>query len=359
METYALLGAVVLEDRVVPDGAVIVENGTITYAGRASGICLPENVRETDGLIAPGFIDIHCHAGGEWYCHENPRAVAKYHLEHGSTGMLFTMYRSVPVEMMIKHTYEIKALMPELTNVLGVHLEGPYLNPVYGAGEGVEVPIRKDDYVTLAESGIIRQWTCSPEFDGAEEFIRDIASMGIVPAIGHSNASPEDVNRAVDAGARIVTHLFDATGSSVEPTRCRGTIETSFNTAVMIKDNLYYELICDKNGIHVRPEMAKLAIKTVGVDRIVGITDCCTGSPDDSDVNMLGTDLMGSKMTMNMAAKNFYALGLTVPEVFRVCSLNPAKALGIDGAVGSLAPGKRADILILDRDLELREVLKA
>ena len=64
-------------------------------------------------------------------------------------------------------------------------------------------------------------------------------------------------------------------------------------------------------------------------------------------------------MTMNMAAKNFYALGLTVPEVFRVCSLNPAKALGIDGAVGSLAPGKRADILILDRDLERREVLKA
>lgn len=359
MDTYALRGTLVLEDKLVPDGALIVENGKVKYAGRASGTVVPEDARSVDGLIAPGFVDIHCHAGGAYYCHENPREVANHHLKHGTTGMLFTMYRNVPVNMMIKYTYEFKELMAELTNVLGVHLEGPYLNPRYGSGEGKDTPIIEAEYKALAESGVIRQWTCSPELAGTEEFIKYISSVGIVPSIGHSNASPEDVARACKAGARITTHLFDATGSAISPTRYGGTIETTFDFAALTQDELFYEIICDRNGVHVRPEMTKLAIKTAGIDRIVGITDCCTGSEDDSDVNFIGDDLTGSKMTMDKVARNFYNLGLSVPDVFKICSLNPAKAIGVDNEIGSLLAGKRADVLILSDSLELQDVLKA
>ena len=144
MDSYTLLGSLVLPDRIVPDGVLEVENGVIKYAGRACGTEIPHGARRVDGLIAPGFVDIHCHAGGKFYCHDNPRAVAAHHLAHGTTSMLFTMYRRIPIADMLKHTLEIKALLPELRNVLGVHLEGPYLNPDYGSGIGVETPVREE-----------------------------------------------------------------------------------------------------------------------------------------------------------------------------------------------------------------------
>ena len=359
MDSYTLLGSLVLPDRIVPDGVLEVENGVIKYAGRACGTSVPHGARRVDGLIAPGFVDIHCHAGGKFYCHDNPRAVAAHHLAHGTTSMLFTMYRRIPIADMLKHTLEIKALLPELRNVLGVHLEGPYLNPDYGSGIGVETPVREEEYMPLCETGIVRQWTCAPEMSGTEKFIRDITSHGIVSSIGHSCASPEDVALAADAGATLVTHLFDATGNAISPTRYGGTLEVSFDSAVLAHDGFFYEIICDKNGVHVRPDMVKLAIKAAGIDRIVGITDCCTGSEDDSDVNFFGGELVGSKMTMDKAARNFYALGLSVPDVFRVCSLNPAGAIHADGEIGSLEAGKRADVIVVDGELNLLEVLKA
>lgn len=356
---YTLVGELVLPDRIVPDGALVVRDGVIAFAGRAKDAPDLTGAEYVDGLIAPGFIDIHCHAGSECRCHIDPSIVAKDHLEHGTTGMCLTMYRDIPHDTMLSVCRLVKDIMPTQTNILGVHLEGPYLNPKYGAGVGTDVSIIKDEYEELADTGVIRQWTCAPELDGTEQFIRDITARGIIAAIGHSEADGEDVRRAEAAGASVVTHLFDATGKKHEPPTFAGTIETSFNVAVLIRDNFMYEIICDKDGVHVRPELVRLAIKTVGVDRIVGITDCCGGADDGSDINVEGTDLMGSKMTMDKVACNFYALGLSIPEVFRVCSLNGAKALHLDDKIGSLEAGKNADVLILDRDLTLKKVLKA
>lgn len=354
-----LFGNVVFPDR-VEKGCICVENGKIVYAGsRQNAPSAGEVFDFGDRYIAPGFVDIHCHAGGDFWAHENPRQMAAYHLRHGTTGLVCTLYRDVPSEQILQTADQVKALMAEGSNLLGLHLEGPYLNPKYGSGfSGCEKPeVNPSEYLPIAQTAIICQWTFSPEVEGTDGFLRDIVRMGIPAAIGHSAASPEQIKIAEENGARIVTHLFDATGTSVTPTRYGGTIEPSFDCGALLCDRFYYEIICDRGGVHVRPEMLKLAVKTVGIDRIVGITDACTGDTEDNaDVNFVDGELMGSKLTMDAVARNFYALGYSVPEVFRVTSLNPAKAIRKDGEIGSLAVGKRADILILDRELNLCSV---
>ena len=360
-DSYSLIGQLVLPDRLVPDGALVVRDGVIAFSGREKDAPAGslEGARRIDGLIAPGFVDIHCHAGTVAYCHIEQEETARHHLEHGTTGMLMTMYRNIPHDVILATCDKIKALMPKYRNILGVHLEGPYLNMKYGSGDAPYEPIDPVKYKELADTGLVRQWTCAPELEGTEEFIRYITSRSITAAIGHSEADAVDVIRAEKAGATLVTHLFDATGKKHDPPQFAGTIEVSFNVATLIRDNFMYEIICDRNGVHVRPELVELAIKCVGVDRIVGITDCCSGDPAESDINVVDGELTGSKLTMDRAAQNFYALGLTVPEVFRVCSLNGAKAIQMDDRIGSLEAGKQADVLILDSALNLKEVLKA
>ena len=119
---------------------------------------------------------------------------------------------------------------------------------------------------------------------------------------------------------------------------------------------MYYELICDERGIHVRPEHIKLAAKCVGVDRLIGITDACEGESDETDVNFVNGEIYGSLLTMDKVAKNLHAVGFTVPEVFMMTSKTPAAVVGID-AVGEIKAGNKADIIVLDPDFSLRRVI--
>ena len=356
--SFALRGRLLQSGVQLDDGAVLVHDGVIVYAGPAAA-APKADYQQVEGIIAPGFVDIHCHAAKQTFAHEDPDAVAQYHLRHGTTGMLLTLYRDLPHERMLSAVETIKTHMTPGSNILGVHLEGPYLNPRYGTGHGGTVKVVEAEYHALAETGIIRQWTCAPEVPGALEFIAYIAACGIVPAIGHSEASPEQVAAAEKAGARIVTHLFDATGCSRPQTRWAGTLETDMATAALAADEFYYEIICDKAGIHVRPEFVRLAIKAAGIERILGITDCYAGPEDGSDVNFDGADLSGSKLTMDQVARNFLALGLSLPQVFQVVAENPAKAIGLEGKVGTLRAGCRGDVLVIDENIGIRQIYKS
>ena len=109
-------------------------------------------------------------------------------------------------------------------------------------------------------------------------------------------------------------------------------------------------------GIHVRPDMVRLAAKTVGVDRLVAITDCCTGSEDDSDLNMFNGELHGSKLTMNYVARNLAALGFSLPQITRMTAENPARAIRVFDEMGSLAVGKLANIVVCDDNFKEVEV---
>ena len=207
----------------------------------------------------------------------------------------------------------------------------------------------------LAESGLVKQWTFAPEVENTDEFLSDLVKMGICPAIGHSAASPAEVSRAAKGGARLVTHLYDATGCAVEPTAYDGTIEVSFSFATLLEDNLYYEIICDKCGVHVRPEFVRLTAKTVGVDRICGVTDACTGDESDTDINIVDGELYGSKLTMDGVARNFAAIGFSLPDVFKITSKNPATVVGLE-KTGILKEGYFADIIVIDGDFNVEKV---
>ncbi len=361
MKRRAITGKLVLPDHVLSGGAVVFTDGIIEYAGPADDVELPANrVDAGERLIAPGFVDIHCHGGGGVMGHEDPGAVAEFHRRHGTTSLLCTFYRNLSHDAIaegLRKVAECKA-----PNLAGVHMEGPYLNPEYGSKMVPGETVDEHFYKPILETGLVRQWTYAPEMPGTSKFARDVAKAGTVPAIGHSAASPAKVAEAVCDGTRIVTHLMNATGCSVTPTRYAGTLEVSFDIAAMVFDELYFELILDKAGIHVRHEMVDFIIKAVGLDRLVGVTDHMPlsggGAGDDSDVTIENGELCGSRLTMDSVARNFRALGLDTAEVFRVVSLNPARAINIDDSVGSLERGKRANILLVDELFKEVEIVE-
>jgi N-acetylglucosamine-6-phosphate deacetylase len=288
--------------------------------------------------------------------HEDPQAVMTYHRKNGTGAMLMTMYRTLGHEVTLEGIEKVKEAMKNDKGILGVHLEGPYLNPALGTAVAADVPRPdKNIYGKYLESGIIKMCTFAPELEGSAEFCRDLVANGVKAAMGHSAATYEQVHAAVEAGASVVTHVFNASEKTEGPISYRGTKNLDFDEACLLEDGLYYEVICDKKGIHVRPQMIKLLEKTVGKDRIVGITDCYgydTVEETGEDVNIDDQgEISGSRMNMTCVARNFLALGYSLADVFAITSYNPACAIGVSDILGEIAEGKRANLLITDEKL--------
>lgn len=355
--------SVVLEDSILHHGAIVIEQGRILAVGPMDTLPLPDCPRiDAEGLfVGPGFVDIHCHAGGAHWAHDDPSAMAQFHLEGGTTSLNCTIYHDIGEEGASRAFKKIRAAMAQGNpgNIMGVHFEGPFFNPKYGARAKTIRPVDRREYLRhLAEAGdILRMWTVAPEIEDARAFILDVRAAGIPVALGHSEASYEDVRWAVEHGASICTHIMDATGSSISPTRWAGTRECSFDDAILLCDNVYVEIINDSGGIHVRPELVRLILKTVGVDYVVAVTDSCTGSLDESDVNMENGELCGSKMRMCQAARNFkHNAQLCMTDVFKVCARNPARAM-LQDDIGVIEPGRQANFVIVDEEYNIRKVL--
>ena len=345
-------GKIVLKESVI-DGYVTVTDDIISYVGTEK----PDGeIFEVAGYIAPGFVDIHCHSCPLAHAKVSPETVAKYHLERGTTTMLLTYYRDIPHERLLECLANTKKAMETNKNIYGAHLEGPYVNPRYGCGKGdFEYIPNKANYDKYIEFGVIRQWMCSPEVEGTPEFIADIAKSGIVPAIGHSEATYEQVKTAYEKGARITTHIFDAT--KAPQTKYGGTLEVDFNEACMLMPEMYYEVICDRNWVHVRKEKLQFLLKVVGIDRVCAITDAYyVGEDTSDDVNFVGASLTGSKLTMAMVARNLFNAGYTLPEIFKMVALNPSKAIKLMDC-GEIAVGKQAKLIEVDESANFKTIL--
>jgi N-acetylglucosamine-6-phosphate deacetylase len=365
-------GTIVTADRLIPSGLVHIENGWIVGVGEAGTVEVPTGCEVLDAAgayIAPGFVDIHCHGGGGVWSWEQPYEFALTHLKHGTTAILPTFTYNESREQVRDGLRTILATMesskPLVETIVGIHMEGPYINKKYGAITSPIRPVDPQEYgeILRVAGDQIKVWTLAPELDGQDVFVTEAAKYNISLSVGHSEATAEQIFRFVPQGLRIGCHCTNASGITPSPSRYGGTREVGVDEAVLVHDDIYAEVIPDAEGIHVRPLMLKLIHKTKGTDRVIIITDAMPdagvdkGDASDVNWNHLG-HLAGSRLTMDKAVRNMMVhAGVGMVDAFRMASLNPAKVIHMEDQMGSIAQGKRANLLLIDEEIRIQQVI--
>ncbi len=377
----------VLPERLLEGGALRVEGGRIAACGPAHLVPTTgaERLDLRGAYLAPGFVDLHVHggAGADFMdgTDEAFRTVCRAHARHGTTGLLATT-TVARHDQHLAFLNTCRRMMVADTGgaaVLGAHFYGPYFAPAARGchpGEPVRAPEREEYAAYLSFADCIVTATVAPELPGAEGFVRACRARGIRCNAGHSHATFEQVERAVGWGVRHVDHLFCAMSDRA---RLRLTqaypMRGGLLEATLYCDELTTEVIAD--GKHLAPELLRLAYKVKGPDRLALVTDCNRaldmpdgeylfgpldgGEPivrrDGVGIMPDGTALASGVTGMDHQVRTFLrATGAPLAEVVRMASLTPARIAGVDGEVGSLAPGKRADLVVLGPDLEVRAV---
>lgn len=354
---------VITPEGIIDNGVIITENNIITYVGKENDAPKYDGeVYDAQGRIAgPGFVDTHCHGGSKWWAHENPSGIAKHHLKGGTTSLFCSFWRNAVIDGVEEGIERVRCAMNEENpgNIRGIHMEGPYLSPRYGTLGGKEYLIDKNEYLRWMDcaDGIIKYWTLDPEREGAEEFAKECQKRGIVLGICYSDAPIPLIEKFTKYGLKLGSHIMCATGAP--KTMFGGTKEPGSDEYVLVSDDMYAEVIADSMGAHVRPLNVQLIYKIKGYEKIIIMTDCCTGGDDmGSDVNIINGQLYGSKLTMSVACRNMKKYtNAPVWEIFKMASENPAKATGIFDNYGSLEVGKIADIVIVDDDFNIKDVV--
>ena len=365
---------------IMDNATLLLEDGLIRAIGKDLQIPADAEVLDAEGMwVGPGFVDIHLHGDGtdaRW--EDNPEAVAAYHLKHGSTTMVAHLPYTLPKQELLDVTKHIQKLLDEgkMPNVYAIGFEGPFINPKQGAssekcGRSGTDP---EEYVPLYEAchGKVAHWMYAPEMDSTGQFGDFLRKKGVVANIGHTQASPAQIRAAVDRGATLVTHLYDAMGCHLgnESVNVTGIIQDTAVDGCLVCPELTYEIIPDSLGIHVKPTNIKLIYQLMGPRRICIITDCteCNYNPavypkehfrSTVDLNFNENhELSGSRLTMDQAFRNFGRhTDAPVADLFQMAATTPADKIGIGHLTGSLVAGKWANIVILNQELKLQKVL--
>lgn len=372
-DTY-ITGAEIYVDHQFQKGVLGIHAGMIKlYPGTFQ---IPDGAECVDAQgkkLVPGFIDIHTHGavGSDvnGSSADDLEKIGKFFAGNGTTSWLASVLTDTKeqTEWCIGEYKAYKGSEREGAQLLGIHMEGPFLSSAY-KGAMPEELLRKGDaslaeyYQNLAEGGI-RYMTVSPEVEGVLDMIPALAKLGIVVAMGHSGADYATSMEAVSRGVQASTH----TGNAM---RLLHQHEPAI-FGVSLESDIYCELICD--GKHLHPGTVRLIIKTKGTDRIVAITDSimAAGLPDGSyhlGVNQvvvengdakLASDgtRAGSTLTQNIALKNLLSYtGLPLAEVLPMLTENPARLIGVFEKKGSIADGKDADLLLLNENNDIDSV---
>ncbi|MGW6576022.1 N-acetylglucosamine-6-phosphate deacetylase [Streptomyces sp. NPDC054945] len=359
---------VVLPTGTVANGRVIVDGDRI--AGSAH-----EGARTVDlsgHWIVPGFVDIHNHGGGgASFTSGTPEDVLKgvrTHREHGTTTLVASTVTGDLDELARR-----AALLAELTRqgeIAGIHFEGPFINPCR-KGAHKEDLLRDPDPAEVrklidAAHGAARMFTLATELPGGLDSVRLLAEHGVIAAIGHTDATYEQTRAAIDAGATVATHLFNA----MPPLAHR---EPGPIAALLEDERITVELIND--GTHLHPAALELAFHHAGAHRVALITDAMDAAgfgdgtyhlgPLEVEVKhgvarlVEGGSIAGSTLTLDTAFKRSVTLDkLPVESVVQAISANPAKLIGLYDEIGSLEPGKYADLVVLDATFDLKGVMR-
>ncbi len=369
----ALTGARIFTgDRFLEHHAVLIDGGTI--AGVAPSAELPADIaREAlqGGLLAPGFVDAQVNGGGGVLFNATPDAaalgqLAAAHGRHGSTALLPTFITDRPERMQTAIEAARDALAARTPGIAGLHLEGPFLAVARKGAHDPDLirPLTDADVDLLLDTGIDSLLLTVAAENATPRLIRRLTDGGVIVSLGHSDASYEVAMDAAEAGARGVTHLFNA--MSPLGHRAPGLVG-----AALDHGGLWVGAIPD--GIHVHPTALATAIRAKrGPARLFLVTDAMppAGDPNDSfDLNgrkvtrrgavltLEDGTLAGSVLTMDAAVAFTVAnLGVPLDEALRMASLYPAQFLRLDRTRGRIAPGYRADLVHVDAALAAQRV---
>ena len=355
------------KDILISDGKIgrIEECGVLSSEGY-------DRVIDCEGKKAvPGFIDVHTHGAAGIDVNaataEGLETIARFFASQGTTSCLVSILTDTQEQTLwcIDEYNKWKTLEHKGAEIIGIHLEGPFLASEY-KGAMPEHLLKKAPDLELvkryqdAASGAVRYMTISPELEGMPEFIRDVSGLGIKVAIGHSGASYERAMEAIQSGAVAGTHVGNA----------MKLLHQHFPAifGAVLESDVYCEMICD--GLHLHPGTVRILLKAKGLDRAVAITDSimAAGLPDGeyklgvNDVVVVDGDAKlkeggvraGSTLTLAQAYRNLLKFtGRTEEEILLVLTKNPAAMLGVYNELGSIEEGKAADILIMDADRQI------
>ncbi|MEU9445921.1 N-acetylglucosamine-6-phosphate deacetylase [Streptomyces sp. NPDC048304] len=366
--SLVLAGArVVLPSGVVDDGRVSVEGTRIVARAAESA-----PVIDVSGhWLIPGFVDIHNHGGGGASFSgtaDDVLTAVRTHRAHGTTTLVASTVTD-EMDLLVRHAGLLSELA-EQGEIAGIHFEGPFISPCR-KGAHSEALLRDPDPAEVrklidAARGRATMVTLATELPGGVDSVRLLAEHGVIAAIGHTDATYEQTVEAIDAGATVATHLFNAMPALGH--RAPGPI-----AALLEDERVTVELIDD--GTHLHPAALQLAFHHAGADRVAFITDAMDAAGTGDGRYMLGPlevevsegvarlvqggSIAGSTLTLDRAFKRAVTVdGLPVQDAVKALSVNPARLLGLFDRIGSLEPGKDADLLLVDADFDLKGVMR-
>ncbi|MGV9428084.1 N-acetylglucosamine-6-phosphate deacetylase [Streptomyces sp. NPDC003656] len=375
--SLVLTGArVVLPTGVVDDGRVSVEGTRITAAGPAEAAppapAGAEVVDASGHWLVPGFVDLHNHGGGGASfavgSAEDALTAVRAHRAHGTTTLVASTVTD-DLDLLARRAGLLGELA-EQGEIAGIHFEGPFISPCR-KGAHSEALLRDPDPAEVrklldAARGQARMVTLATELPGGLDSVRLLAEQGVIAAIGHTDASYEQTVEAIDAGATVATHLFNAMPPLGH--RAPGPI-----TALLEDERITVELIDD--GVHLHPAALQLAFHHAGADRVAFITDAMDAAGAGDGRYLLGPlevevregvarlveggSIAGSTLTLDRAFQRAVTVDrLPVTDVVKALSVNPARLLGLSDRIGSLEPGKDADLVLLDAEFTVKGVMR-
>jgi len=367
---------VVLEHGILFDGVILLDGDRIVAAGDRREVEIPAGCEMIDAegaYVGPGFVDIHVHGGNGHMFDAEPLEAAEHFLRNGETTILATLYYNLSKEGFLDSIKKVQAAMAAGgagDAIAGIYMEGPYMNPKFGAmpernkWKGAIAEEAYKEVVDTAGTDVF-VWSVAPEREGIEEFVKYAGTVNphAVFAVGHSEATPAQVRKMKRYGLRIQTHCMDATGNYSEwvGTRGAGPDEACLNDPEM-----YAELICDSGAVHVNKDLINLIVRTKGVDKVILITDSFVSDLPAPEKLKHITDLIfdencwlsGSKLTMNVACRNIMShTNCGIAQAFLMASRNPARAIGLEDEIGTIEAGKRADLVFVDDVFNVKKVI--
>src|SRR5215207_4507149 len=369
MDTLALRGRVVTEHEIWHEGTLVLEGSTIKAVSRDVADA-DKTLEFPDSFLVPGFVDLQINGAFGIDVVSKPERLKELSTRlvgTGTTAYLPTVISRPPEE----YPNLLPRILPIADNEgaepLGLHLEGPFLNPKKrGAHPEAHIaPVDVGALVTMLDVAPVRMLTVAPELHGADKAIRTAVSRGVVVSIGHSEATFAEAYEAMNSGGTAVTHLFNA----MSPLHHR---KPGLPGAAFTHPRVTCGIIAD--GQHVHPEMINLTFRIPGPDRLYLVTDAIAAAGTGPGEYPLATlrvynndgvpipesgAIAGSVLTMNEALKNVLAFtGCTIPEAVRMAGTTPARFIGEGGCKGRLVPGYDADVAVLRPDLSVQAVWK-